>query len=245
MKMKKLFCFLAIGALTLTSCSSSSDDDGGSGVVLLKKTIETDSDGNTFTSQATYNGTKISKITADGGFVLYFTYTGDLITKIEYKLGGVLIQTDSFSYDGSQRLISYVRLEHDDAYGAKELYVHNGDDSIGITAYSGDLTSQTTLDGTGTITFLANGEVGTITTDFSDSHTYTYDTKNNPFKNVTGYSKISWVDASATGILHNITSDDSSFDTTTTTYTYNSGDYPTEAVETSGVDQATTTFFYN
>lgn len=236
-----MFCFLAIGAMTLTSCSS--DDNGGSGTILLKKTIETFDDGSTMTSTATYDGTKIKKITTDQGFTLDFTYTGNLITKMEYKFIGVLFQTDIYSYDANENLTSYVRLEHEDGLGAKEVYVHNPDGTISVTAYSGDLTSQTTLDGTGTITFLANGEVDSITTTYSDDHTYTYDNKNNPFKNVTGYGKISWVDTEAAGIMHNITLDDTSFDTTTT-YTYNGNDFPATATETYDGEQTTTEFFY-
>ena len=241
--MKKLFCILAIGALALNSCSSDDDNGGSSGVVLVKQTVETDGDGDTFTSTATYNGTKIKKITADGGITIDFTYTGDNITKAEYKFGGILYQTDLYTYGSNGKLATYVRLEHQDDLGSKEVYVHNGNGSVSITAYSGDLVSQTTLDGTATVTFLANGEVGSITSTYSDDHTYTYDTKNHPFKNVTGYSKISWVDTEASGMMHNIIHDDSSFDTTTT-YTYNAGDYPTSAVEMSGAGEITTTFTY-
>jgi len=229
--------------MTLTSCSSDDSNDGASGVVLLKKVVDTYSDGTTMTSTATYNGTKIKKISTDDGFTLDFTYTGNLITKMEYKFMGTLFQTDIYSYNASEQLVSYVRLEHTDEYGAKEVYVHNPDGTISVTAYSGDLTSQTTLDGTGTITFLGNGEVGTITSTFSDDHIYTYDNKNNPFKNVTGYDKISWVGAEATGIMHNITLDDSYVDTTTT-YTYNSNDYPTTATENYDGDVTTSEFFY-
>jgi hypothetical protein len=150
-----------------------------------------------------------------------------------------------YTYDGN-KLATYVRLEHDDDFGAKEVYTYNGDGTVTIMAYSGDVVSQTNPDGVGTITFLANGEVGTITTNFSDNRSYTYDNKNNPFKNVTGYSKISWVDTSASGILHNVTSESiNSSIATTTAYTYNSGDYPTEAVENySGGDVVTTQFIY-
>lgn len=243
--MKKLFCFLAVGAMALTSCSSSSDDDNNNpGVVLVKQTIETDEFGDTFTSTATYNGTKLNKITADGGYVVQFTYDGDLITKMEYKLGGVVFQRETYTYNGSGQLTSYVLVELDDDYGHKETYVHNGDGSISVTYYSGDATSQTTNDGNGTVTFLSNGEVASITTTMGDNNTYTYDTKNSPFKNVTGYAKISWTDIEATGMNHNVTFEDSNFGDVTTTYTYNAADYPTSAVETSGGQSVTTTFTY-
>ncbi|CAM3404406.1 hypothetical protein FLLO111716_08515 [Flavobacterium longum] len=243
--MKKILCFLAIGALALQSCSSSSDDDdNASGVVLLKQTVETDADGSTFTSTATYNGTKINKVTSDGGYVVQFTYTGDLITKVEYKLGGVLFQKETYTYNGSGQLTSYVMLELEDDYGRKENYVYNGDGTISVSYFNGDTTSQTTSDGTGVITFLPNGEVATITTSMGESHIYTYDNKNNPFKNVTGYGKISFTDIGASGIMHNVVLDQMSFGADEIIYTYNADNYPTVAVEGSGINEVTTTFTY-
>lgn len=243
--MKKLFCFLAVSSMVMTSCSSSDDNGGGPtpGVVLLKQTIETDAEGDTFTSTATYNGTKLNKITSDGGFTMNFTYSGDLITKIEYKESGTVVQTDKFTYNGSQQLTSYLRLEHDSEWGSKETYTYNGDGTVTVTAYSGDLAEQTTLDGTATITFLPNGEVATISSAFSDNHSYTYDDKNNPFKNVTGYGKISWVDTDATGIMHNVTND-TSWGGTTLVFTYNELGYPATATETFMGETTSTQFIY-
>ena len=242
--MKKIFCFLAIGALALQSCSSSSEDDNTPGVVLVKKTIETDTDGTVITSTATYNGTKLNKVTSDDGYVTQFFYTGDLITKIEYKFGGVMLQKDVFTYNGSGQLTSYVMTEFEDDYGRKEVYAYNGDGSVSVSYFSGDSVSQTISDGTGTMTFLANGEVGTITTSNGQSHTYTYDNKNNPFKNITGFGKISWTDIDASGILHNVILDEFGFGAIETTYTYNADNYPTMAVESSGSNESTMEFIY-
>lgn len=235
---------MAVGALVLNSCDSSSDDDGGSaGVVLLKKTIETDSEGNVVTSIASYNGAKIDKITATGDFLIDFTYTGDLITKEEYSQGGEVFQINNYTYtDG--KIATFTRIEPLDDLGYKEVFTHNNDGTISVAVFIGDAASQTMANGTSTIT-IANGEVTSITTSgFGVDHTYTYDTKNHPFKNVIGYAKISYVDGEASGMLKNITLDESDFGDVSTTYTYFANQYPETAVENDGGDETTTEFFY-
>jgi hypothetical protein len=243
-QMKKLFCFLAITSLALTSCSSSDDGGSSSGTVLLKKTIENGPDGN-ITSIATYNGTKLDKITATGGYVIDFTYTGNLITQVDYKLGTEVSQTEKYTYDGSNRMASYVRLELDVEWGPKEVYVYNGDGTVTVNSYSGDLDSQTNGPSVATISFLANGEVDEITSD-DGTISYTYDNKNNPFMNVTGYSKVAFSDMATDGILHNVTLEHSTTDSDLTrVYTYNEDGFPTNAVESYDGDDTTTEFFYN
>lgn len=240
--MKKLFCFLALSSLVLTSCSSD-DNSNPSGTVLLKKTIETDVDGSEIVSTATYNGTKLVKVISDGGYGIYFTYTGDLITRTDYKVGGQIFETQLYTYNASNELIEYVLTEPLDGYGWKEVHVHNTDGSVSVTAYSGDTNAQTLLEGHATIAF-ANGEVSQITSDYQGSHAYTYDTKNSPFKNVTGYSKISYVEGEAEGILHNMLTDTSSDGNSAMIYTYNANDYPTSVIENYDGEESTTEFFY-
>lgn len=241
--MKKLFCFLAVSALVLNSCDSSSDDGESAGVVLLKKTIETGPDGEVVTSIASYNGAKIDKITATGDFLIDFTYTGDLITKQEYSQAGEVFQINNFTYtDG--KIATFTRIEPLDDLGYKEVFTHNSDGTISVAVFIGDAASQTTLNGTSTIT-ISDNEVASITTSgFGADHTYTYDTKNHPFKNVIGYAKISYVDGEASGMLKNITLDESDFGNVTTTYTYLANQYPGTAVENDGGEETTTQFFY-
>ena len=239
--MKTLLCFLA-GVMALVSCSSSDD---GNNPVLLEKMIQTSSGGTITTLRATYDGNRISEIISNDGFVSHFTYTGDLITKREYKSGETLLLTELYQYDNNQRLALYLRLQHNENQGRKEVYLHADDGTILMTAYEGDLVSQENIIGYATITFLDNGEVGTIA-HFGVDRTYTYDSKNNPFRNIAGYSKISWVNAAASGILHNITSE--SFDGTagtTTSYTYNDQGYPVQGVKAySGGGEAITDYIY-
>lgn len=226
-----------------SSCNGNDDDNGSSGsdVVLLKKTIENGPDGQ-YISTATYNGTKLVKIETNDAEKIQFTYTGDDITMMEWFADGELEQRDLFTYATDGKLATYTSLDLDFGSGTKEVYTQNSDNTITVTGYSGDLDSQTIEEGTSTITFV-NGEVSQIVDPFGTT-TYTYDNKNNPFKNVTGYSKISYIDGSASGILHNVISENYEGDDSTYTFTYDPNDFPATAVEDFDGEQYTTQFVY-
>ncbi|MDQ5929453.1 MAG: hypothetical protein QG594_1232, partial [Bacteroidota bacterium] len=62
--MKKILCLFGALTFALTSCSSDDDSSGSpsSDLVLLKKTITTNSDGEKITSIYKYDGNKIVSI---------------------------------------------------------------------------------------------------------------------------------------------------------------------------------------
>ena len=243
--MKKLALACSAFLLILSSCSSSSDSSSSStDDVLVSKTVETYAlDGSMVTTDYTYSGKKIVSETDDDGTHTEYTYTGNLITKIEYYDDtDTLEQTELFTYNGSSQLDSYTRLEHFDDLGYKDTYVYNSNGTVSSTSNSGDLSSQDDLVGTAIIHFEDN-EVSLVE-EFSDlgtptaTRTYTYDTKKNPFKNVVGFDKITFVENEAIGIHHNILADnynDGTVTTYTTVYTYNASNFPLTAVE-SGAD---------
>ncbi|MWB95114.1 hypothetical protein GON26_12145 [Flavobacterium sp. GA093] len=245
--MKKILCLFGALALILTSCSSddSSDDNG---TVLLKKSITTDSEGEKLTRTYKYDGNKIVSMTNDSGEEgLYYTYTGNLITKIEFKFpDGTLEQVNTYEYDSKDRLVTFIRSEPLDELGSKEVYTYNADGTVSVKHYSGDHESQTGLNGEGTIYF-SNGEVSKILISNGTSRSYTYDDKNNPMKNVLGYDKIAFEDSEASGVLHNIlTETDLDYDELESSYsfTYNSDNYPTNSIENEDGETATVEFFY-
>ncbi|HEY6142442.1 MAG TPA: hypothetical protein VIV55_03305 [Flavobacterium sp.] len=233
---------IIIALFSLNSCSSNEPLEGfvedtdlanpvsnpSTSTVLLKKTITTYPDGAKTVTNFNYDGIKLISITDDSGDGnVYFIYTGDLITKIEYKLpDGTLEQVDSFTYNSNGKLASFVReittVSEGTFIDSKEVYTYNTDGSISVKEESGSSS-------TGTIKFV-DGEVSEITSTNSATHKYVYDAKNSPFKNVLGWDKISFYGGEADGILHNIISDTStqSYDYT---YTYNSDNYPTKSVE--------------
>lgn len=250
--MKKILClFSALTLVLISSCSSddsSSDSSDSSDSVLLKKTTITYSDGSKVTTNFTYDGKKLVSMIDDAGDVnVYYTYTNDLISKVVYKLpDGTVEQINTYEYDSNKRLVVFVRSEPIDELGTKQVYIYNADGTVSIKDYIGDDESQTEFNGEGKIIF-ADGEVASITTDFSPDFAYTYDNKNNPMKNVLGNDKIAFEDSEASGIFHNIVSEkDTENDEVTGTYvfTYNSDNYPVKSVENEDGETTTVEFFY-
>lgn len=245
--MKKLLYLFSAIALTLASCSSE-DDSNNISDVLVTKIIETYEDNSTYTTEYVYSGTKLVSSTDSDGEYQLFTYTGNLITKIEYFLSDdTLDQVETYTYDSSDRLISFVRVFPTDTdWGNKETYTYNTNGTISVNYYSGDYNSQTNLDQTGVITFL-NGEISQIATSDGNTDDYTYDNKNNPFKNVLGYNKIYFTDALTDGVVNNIVTMTSS--TTGGSYvntnTYNSNDFILTSESVSSVETISSEFFYN
>ncbi|MBF4473447.1 hypothetical protein [Flavobacterium sp. HJJ] len=246
--MKKILClFSALTLVLISSCSSDDNNSESTNSVLLKKTIATDSDGEKVTTNFTYTGNKIVSVIDDTGFLnLYYTYTGDLITKVDSKSAdGTVEETHIYTYNGDGKLVTFIRVEHEDDHGYKETYTYNTDGTISVKSYSGDSTSQTIVSGTSTIKFL-NGEISEIISTNSPSHKYTYDTKNNPAKNVLGIDKIAFTDGEASdGIIHNMLTDSVGNNLwENTTFTYNENGYPTKGIDKGSDSPATTEYFY-
>ena len=248
--MKKLVLVFSALVMVLSSCSSSDEETNTpptSSSVLVKKAIVEDEDGG-YTTLYTYNGNKIVKTTNSDDTSEVFTYSGDLITKIEYYTDTTLDQKDIFTYNTDNKLITYTRLDYGIEWGTKETYVYNSDGTLSVTEYIGDLTSQTQLNSTSKIYF-TNGEISKIEGFEGGVKTrtinYTYDTKNNPYKNITGFDKLGIIFEE--GISHNLLTEsdtDTAGDPVTYEYTYNSNNYPSMAKEIIGDGTYTTQYFY-
>jgi len=249
------------GILTLVLISSCSKDDNtesetsDTNSVLLKKVVSKYGT-NELTSVFTYNGNKLTTVNYSDGDSYSFTYTGDLITKIEYFEKNVLSEKDLYTYDSQGNLVTEIRIEG--SYGHRTEYIRNSDGTISYNGYYGDVTSQKTFSTKGKLYF-SNGEIiknessdtaGSST--YEDVVTYSYDTKNNPYKNITGFDKIAisesfndLFDDLESGITHNLLKEEwTSFnkleDTTTCTYIYDSNGFP----KTSIVDGTSFQYFY-
>lgn len=250
--MKKLFLFLSAVTLILSSCSNDGDtlpspvNSNNSDSVFLKKKV--DSNGIIF--NYTYNGSKIVSVIdndADESDA-FFTYTGDLITKLEYKIAGNVEQRNIYEYNAEGKLISFKRLTLGMNWGDKEVYTYNSDGSISFINYFGDATTQTSLNRTGK-KFFTNGEVSRIEMYESgggtNTITTTYDIKKNPMKNVLGWNKIDFVEDEAIGINHNVLVQNSTINGITNySYIYNTNDYPKSFTETNNGIALTSECFY-
>lgn len=243
--MKKILLFVGVFALLLTSCSN--DDSSDSDSVLLKKEVITGEGGKT-TVNYTYEGNKIVSVIDDAGVInMHYTYTGDVISKIEFKLpDGTNEQVNSFTYGSDGKLATFVRVEfdEDDVKGYKEVYSYNTNGTISVYSYSGTDKAQTNPSGTATITFV-NGDVSEVVSTNSPNHKYVYDGKNNPSKNVLGLDKISFVDGEGNGVFQNEISDTSAGEVWSTySYTYNSDGYPEKSTSNTEGLSYTSEYFY-
>ena len=260
--MKKLLLLFGLSIVFFASCVPHPEEDPDPflppALSLLKKQVDTYDrpalpEGDSIvTTNFTYSGFKlVSAIDDTDDADMYVTYTGSLITKMEWKLAdGTVEQTDIFEYDDTNRLSTYIMIDPGMDWGDKETYVYNSNGTIGVTHFIGDATTQTQLNDTSVIT-LTNGEVSNITTDDGTVYTYMYDNKNNPFKNVTGYSKISFAGGVADGKSHNIIQETALIGTDSQTYnyvfTYNSAGYPLTSTQEEeynpGVDYLSNYFY--
>ncbi|MGV3696271.1 hypothetical protein [Flavobacterium sp.] len=244
--MKKIILCLGIVAISLTSCSSSDSSNDGSNDALVKRIVYNSiTDDYTETVQFTYNGNKIVRGNYTNGSVDVYTYEGDLITKIEMIENDEVVYTETFSYDGNGRLIQYVADEN--GFTEEETFVYNADGTVTSTIDGGGSRTLHFLNDE-VIKIVENGAGGRI-------YDYTYDSKNSPFRNVTGYNKIAFVshgDHEFFGRNQNISTIHEStedVDYMTNTMTYNSANYPmtvnsTAIFEFDGTYEATMQYTY-
>lgn len=192
--MKKILYLLSITFLILQSCSSgdSSEDGSDNPIVgegpLLKKIVNSDGE----IINYFYNGNKISKITWTGStydpdFYLKFTYTGDLITKIEYGDNEGVEDIETIYYENNK--IKQVKSYRGQSvpYDITD-YIYNNDGTI--TEIERDFNTNEITDGCiyklyynteGNVYKMEKDEGGGIRV-----YNYQFDSKNNPFKNIVG-----------------------------------------------------------
>lgn len=261
--MKKVFTLAAIALFTMVSCS---DDDSNptnnpgnntNPVLVTQMTIIEDGD-SPYTANYTYDGNKIIKATYnDGTYEDYFYNSDNKVTNIKLYDSGVVTEESNFTYNTSGQLSSEVSLEGNVGY--KTEYTYNSDGTISYEDYEGNLESQDILLGSGTLT-VTNGNITQdviVGGEITETWTYTYDNKNNPFKNVASAMELLLYNGGSEigGVVNNSTSltvNYSQFEENevyTTTYTYNGQDYPTQSVEIDAdfpnEPYITTTYTYN
>jgi hypothetical protein len=207
--------------------------------VRVKKIIDTDTDGTVSSIEYFYNGNKIVYAIDSEGLRMNIFYDGDLIVREEWLQGTTMVEKIFYTYDNS-KLETYQVLNLADNIGQKITYDHNANGTISFTEFSGDLTTQDEIESTGTIsnTKLVRNVTDPITLEQQVfTSTFTFDSKNNPFKNIVGYDKIYFADSEESlNYLNNITTNTEQIDAEPATlyetiiYTYGTGNldnYPT------------------
>lgn len=261
--------FVMITSLTFVSCESDSSTDdsndintgGDASNALLTKVIETDSNGDAITAEYFYNGNKINYITDNEAGITnksVFIYTGNLITTVNNYSDNVLTIKDEYTYDISSRLIEHKQFDYTETgeinHEYKFTFVYNSDVLINYELYSIIPSAGiNALESSGVINLDANQNVisNTVTdamSSITSTYSYTFDTKNNPFKNIVGIEKIrySWPSEEIDGsILNNVLNVNINGSINTTTYTYNALNFPATSSFTDSGETYNSQYFYN
>lgn len=224
--MKKIFYFFAFSTLFLNSCSSG-DSDGSSATGPLVKTLIIDNinpGDDDYNLLFTYSGNKLVNIKDSGEVIDQYIYTGDKLTRVNYPLDGTYVLIE---YIGSQ-VSKFTEYDPDFDSATKTVVTYSGN-TFTRTVYEGDLTSQTTLSYTEVCT-VENGNITQLTRTssfgISGTETYTYDTKNNPFKNISNFAVFQILDLDIEGNTNNVTGMNYPGNPYTISLTYNADDYP-------------------
>ncbi|MGG7034224.1 MAG: hypothetical protein ACI7YS_03410 [Flavobacterium sp.] len=243
--MKKLNLLLLFLSFVLLSCSKNelmnndsinNDSKVPQEHVLVSKTIETDAyTSNIITSNYSYEGNKLISITRTGSNIskTLYTYTDDLITKVEdFDSNEQVLTTRTYSYNNG-KLVKYTWHNTNNTYIYETDYTYISNETINYTKSRTEIsTNSTGAMKTGTINMLNGNFMSDVST-----HTpayYEYDSKKQPFRNITGFNFLMFITTNKSGNQNNATT--INFPATETTiatnktynYIYNSNDYPTE-----------------
>lgn len=211
--MKKLFYLLIIIGGLFSSCSS--DDSSSAEPVLsingtkLRRAIG-NFGGNVVTTESIYDGNRLLRTTSTDGTSFNYTYTGDLITRLDFYRDNVLEDTTIFTY-ADDKLTGYISLRGNSGY--RVAYTYNGDGTISITGFTGDSVSQNNQTDLNKKVFFQDGVVSSIEeykiidgNPETFTTTYTHDDANSPTSSILGHDKLTTYDQGLANYTHNVTS---------------------------------------
>jgi len=245
--MKKILClFSALSMVLISSCSSDdSSSDSTSETLLPKKITETvveNGQSGSLTYTLSYDGNKLKEIGVSDASRSVYTYTGDLITKVELYRSGILFSTDVYTYESGKLVSKITTREANKNIQDKLTFVYNTNGTINANQ-SEIINKQEIKYDTTTLYTFVNGNV--VSSEIIDGVpvekiTSTYDDKKSPFINITGLKALLDLDNefdfySTNNTLKSVTVtyDYKGAVTQTATvevaYKYNSSNYATEA----------------
>ncbi|MEP1488088.1 MAG: hypothetical protein ABJK28_06645 [Algibacter sp.] len=243
MKLKKLLFFtLCISLFACSTESSNDDNETNDDLILLKKTIENVIDGDTFTTNYTYDANTLTNIKDSDGYETSYTYSDGKLIKYENIENGTILSYVIISYD-SDELTSFTEF-YTEASGLastalKFNITYNSDNTITEELYSGDHDSQTNLVSTSTIKLIDKEIIIDEWEENEDIYTYEYDNYNSIYKNInnietiilTSRTEFGWPIYGATKNVTKIIEYQEGWNTTEDVfeYTYNDLDYPSSA----------------
>lgn len=248
--MKNLLQILLISSLFI-GCSSNNDDEvtpEDTTPILPTKILHDSDDFDIFK----YDNDKLTELSNNEGKEV-FTYVGDNISKsVEYDLNGTRQRTWEYTYNTNDLL---AKIKMTTPTGSVETTTLTWIDANHYKYTRTPATISSTYD-----VYLTNNNITKITRQSSDGtssiETISYDSGNNPIKNMKGFNKINIMypaDGSSNCIVKDqltYTSSTGTYITTTTyTNTYNSNNFPSKSnyvvTNTAGTKSYTYVFEYN
>lgn len=182
--MRKILYFFGACLLILTSCS---DDEKNTVTSVLPKRIVQKIGSEKFTEEYTYDDDKIVSIVGNF-FTKYYTYTGELITKVVVlDSKGIINETIDYTYSSAGKLQSSLKTSINLENQIKVEYTHHSNNTVtyketSINKNTGEIEDNNI---SGTFNFVA-GNLVTIKRSDKSVITFEHDQKSNPFKNVKG-----------------------------------------------------------
>lgn len=235
---------IASVAIVLLSCSRDSDSPSDTAPILIKKINYLSNTGSVEGSMNfTYNGDKIIKLeTSDGEEKVEYTYTGDDISKTINYVNNNITEINEYFYTGGKLTSQKITNAIEPNLNQTITYNYVNDNLVKYSEIRGYSSNNgvVTLHTTSYEVYLSNGNLNKIISTSANSgtitETYSYDDKNNIFKNVKGFIKIMMFDADGEYGLNNLKNSTRSqslsgtnlTSSLTKTYTYNSNNFPTK-----------------
>ena len=211
--------------LVLVGCSSSNDENPASN--LLVKTAELRYSPTDFELlEYSYEGTKLKTVKRIGDLYIEFSYINDQLTRIDYPITG---QYYILEYNASGKVTQFTKYYSSNFIEERAEITYSAN-NFTRTFYTGN-TGQNFV-GTEVVT-ITDGNVMTVARSFGlgyqETTTYTYDNKNNPFKNISSFDVFKILEiADITGTANNLTSWQSTMSNYpyTKAFTYNEFNFP-------------------
>ena len=242
MKLKQILLFVLCTAIfACSSDSTDSNEEPSNNNILLKKTIETNSDGEIDITNYSYDGNRLKEVTYDDAFKSMYTYENNNLTQVDYYEDNELESTITIEYNAENKVASYVEYLYNVSATrrANKFVITNSSDSrISFDVYMGDFNTQTEVYSTDNIINYDSNLTSVDKKNYGLS--YVYDNKNSLFKNVFAIDVLNLLSVTAEfaddiyGKINNVTKitdavGDNYLSVDTFKYNYNDNNYPVTA----------------
>lgn len=235
--MKKILCLFSASLLLFASCSSNDDNSSDlpstSTLSILPKTVKFSSPSypsDNSISTVTYNGNKIVSAKT-GSERTDYVYDGNVIVKVtsyDTKSGkDVKSYEESYTYVDN-KLATYYYVGNfttqfpTGQYKGRSVYTYNSDGTVKAESYNIEPSTgvESKSSTTKVLTFVNGNLVKNVITETATGYynieLYEYDSKNSPFKNITGFHLL--INSSEFSSVNNIIKESYSNVSGTTTY---------------------------